>query len=205
MEDRGRLDDVVEVHAAAFPRFFMTQLGPRFLREYYRCVIQYPRGILLTEDSGQGCDGFVSGFLDPAAFYRDLRNRRVRLALAALGGVIVRPSRLLILRANYGRVAGSAVQAGEPRTAELSSIAVRPSVAGSGVGSRLVHRFIAAARAQGAERVVLTTDAADNAAVNHFYQRLGFTCVRTFEARPGRMLNEYAIVTSRFERCETPS
>lgn len=171
----------------------MTQLGPWFLREYYRCVLRYSRGILLTEDGARGYDGFVAGFLDPAAFYRELRSHRVRLGLAALRGLVPHPSRLIVLGANYRRVGGAVLRAGAPGTAELSSIAVKPRALRTGVGSGLVRRFIEAARAQGAQRVVLTTDAAGNDPVNRFYERVGFTCVRTFEARPGRVMNEYAV------------
>jgi GNAT superfamily N-acetyltransferase len=71
---------------------------------------------------------------------------------------------------------------------------VAPRAGGRGVGSRLVHAFVEAAGAQGADRILLTTDAHDNEAVNRFYLQLGFTCVRCFEARPGRWLNEYALV-----------
>ena len=192
VEESVRLDEVVSVHTAAFPGFFMTQLGPLFVREYYRCVLRYSRGIFLTESGASGYDGFVSGFIDPAAFYRDLRRHRARLGLAALGGIAVRPTRLAGLLANYRRTGGSAAQPNTKETAELSSLAVRPSASGAGIGSHLVRRFIAAAQEKGAERVTLTTDAVGNDAVNRFYKRLGFICIRTFEARPGRVLNEYA-------------
>jgi ribosomal protein S18 acetylase RimI-like enzyme len=189
------LDDVVSVHTAAFPGFFMTQLGPAFLREYYRCVVSYPRGILLTEPGGEGCNGFVTGFVNPAAFYRHLKQHRIRLAAATLRGLISRPSRAAVLLTNYRRAGDAADRADEPDTAELSSLAVRPSVARSGLGSSLVRRFVDAAALAGATRVTLTTDADGNDAVNRFYRNLGFSLLRTFEARPGRILNEYAIAT----------
>lgn len=191
------LDAVVAVHIAAFPGFFMTQLGPRFLREYYRCVVEYPRGILLTEDSGGDCIAFVAGFVDPAPFYRELRSRRVRLGLAACAGLLTRPRRLFTLLANYRRAGGTAQQPSDARAAELSSLGVAPSAGGQGVGSRLVHAFIEAAGALGADRVMLATDAHGNDAVNGFYRRLGFACVRTFEARRGRVLNEYVLEIER--------
>lgn len=192
-EGLGCLDEIVSVHVEAFPGFFMTLLGPRFLCEYYRCVGDYAQGVLLSESGEQGCIGFVAGFVDPASFYRELRHRRVRLGLTASAGIIARPQRLITLLANYRRACGAAHQATEPSTAELSSLAVRPSAVGRGVGSRLVHRFIVAAGDHGADRVILTTDANDNDVVNEFYQGLGFTCVRSFEARRGRLLNEYMI------------
>ena len=188
------LDDIVVVHQQAFPGFFMTQLGRRFLRAYYRCVVDSPQGILIAEDGDGDCVGFVAGFANPAAFYQELRRRRVRLGLAAGVGVGCRPWRLGTLLANYRRAGGFARREADSRTAELSSLAVAPRAGGRGVGSRLVHAFVEAAGAQGADRILLTTDAHGNEAVNRFYLQLGFTCVRCFEARPGRWLNEYALV-----------
>ncbi len=187
------LDEVVSVHLAAFPGFFMAQLGPWFLREYYRCVVEYPQGVLLSENGEKGCIGFVAGFVGPSSFYRMLRRHRVRLGLAACAGIVRRPQRLIILLANYRRAGGYAQRTPDPGTAELSSLAVVPGAAGAGVGSRLVGRFIATAKERGAVRVMLTTDTDNNDAINRFYQRLGFTCLRTFEARHGRFLNEYVL------------
>jgi ribosomal protein S18 acetylase RimI-like enzyme len=190
-----RLDDIVVVHTEAFPGFFMTQLGPGFLREYYRAVADYRGGLLLTEMDGESCLGFVAGFVRPAQFYTELRRRRIRLGVAALLGVLSRPTRIWNLLADYRRTGEAASEASGVETAELSSLGVAPRSAGRGVGSRLVRRFISEAKEKGARRVVLTTDSKGNDEVNSFYQRLGFSCARTFEARPGRWLNEYIIET----------
>lgn len=185
------LEQVVAVHIDAFRGFFLTQLGPRFLREYYRCIADYPEGILLTEADVDGCVGFVSGFIDPPRFYAALRRRRVRLGVAAALGLLARPQNVPGLMANFRRAGRVARLASAPHTAELSSLAVASSAAGRGVGSTLVRRFIASAAGAGARRVVLTTDASDNEAGNRFYVRLGFRLSDTYEARPGRSLNEY--------------
>lgn len=190
---RHSLDEVVDVHLEAFPGFFMAQLGPRFLREYYRCVVEYPGGILLTEELEGRCVGFVAGFVDPASFYKALGRRRARLGLSALAGVVSRPRRLVTLVRNYGRASGAARLAPDAASAELSSLAVRPHASGRGAGRRLVERFIDVAGTLGASRVTLTTDAFGNDAVNRFYRGLGFRHVREFEARRGRVLNEYTI------------
>ena len=195
--DESSLEEIVALHRAAFPAFFLTQLGARFLRQYYRCVREHPMGILLTEREGGRCIGFVAGFADPASFYRALRRRRLRLALAALGAIARRPWLLPTLLANYATTGarGSAPPARD--AAELSSLAVDPEASRRGVGARLVHRFADAARARGATHIFLTTDAHANEGVNAFYRRLGFTLARRFEARPGRSLNEYSIETGR--------
>ena len=107
--------------------------------------------------------------------------------------MMARPWRVGTLLANYRRAGGAAQQSPDSRTAELSSLAVKPSGEGQGVGSRLVRAFVDSARTLGADRVMLTTDAHGNDPVNSFYLRLGFTCLRSFEARRGRWLNEYVL------------
>jgi ribosomal protein S18 acetylase RimI-like enzyme len=203
--DFGSLDEVVAVHLEAFPDFFLSQLGPSFLREYYRCVSEYPRGLLLEERDERGCVGFVAGFLDPASFYREIRRRRLRLGIAASVGLVSSPRRLATLFANYGRAAGSARQPADAATAELSSVGVRVAASGRGIGRRLVGRFVSAAGELGATRVLLTTDAAGNEAVNAFYRGLGFDRVRTFEARRGRVLNEYCYQVGKEASCDNRS
>jgi ribosomal protein S18 acetylase RimI-like enzyme len=203
--DEVDLDEVVRIHVEAFPGFFLSQLGSRFLREYYRSVAEYPNGILLVQRDDGTCAGFVAGFLDPASFYTELRRRRARLGIAALAGIAGRPGRLVTLLANYRRTGGAARQEIGRATAELSSIAVRPSASGRGTGRTLVQRFVAAAGALGARWVTLTTDAEGNDAVNAFYLGLGFERVRAVEARPGRILNEYRFEIRKGSPCETRS
>lgn len=161
--------------------------------------------MILTECDESECVGFVSGFVNPPSFYKELRRRRFRLALSACAGILARPRRLKTLVADYNRAGYSATSSSESSTAELSSLAVLPSAASHGLGSRLVRRFIETAWRLGAERVVLTTDAKNNDAVNRFYQRLGFTRLRDFEPRPGRVLNEYVIDIGEGQECGTLS
>ncbi len=53
--------------------------------------------------------------------------------------------------------------------------------------------FIRTAKKIGAVAVVMTTDAYKNDQVNAFYQKMGFSLLKTFEAQPGRRLKEYIL------------
>jgi ribosomal protein S18 acetylase RimI-like enzyme len=76
--------------------------------------------------------------------------------------------------------------------AELSSLAVRLSAQGKGIGRRLVQTFLESARRTPASVVSLTTDAMHNDDVNAFYQRSGFGLARR-RSSAGRLMNEYEI------------
>ena len=40
--------DIVRIHREAFPGFFLTSLGPRFLELMYREYMRHPCGIVLV-------------------------------------------------------------------------------------------------------------------------------------------------------------
>lgn len=188
------LHDTVALHMSAFQGFYLTVLGPRFLYQYYRRVIEYGGGICLGAFDEGRLHGFVAGFVDPPGFCRTLRVARVQLGLAALPALAADPRRVLRFIRNYRRTGGAVdTAAASGAIAELASLAVHPEQEGHGVGGTLVQAFASEARARGARSVVLTTDAHGNDAVNRFYIRLGFTLARSFEAQPGRTLNEYSM------------
>jgi ribosomal protein S18 acetylase RimI-like enzyme len=187
------LSEVVRVHQAAFPQFFLSALGPAFLRKYYAQVLRFEGGICLKCERERVLVGFVAGFVNPRAFYRGLRRRLLSFAWSAIPALARDP--LLVSRAisAFRRTHPPLVTACDAIAveAELASLAVRPDAGGRGMGSALVLGFLDAAAAAGATCVRLTTDALDNAKVNTFYQRLGFEVVRSFSPHPGRALNEY--------------
>lgn len=184
------LPAIVALHEAAFPGYFMTLLGPGFLTLYYRLVLDEPGSILLVEEAEGAILGFVCGLVHPAPFYRKLKAMRGRLLLAVLGRLLRQPTLLGRLVASY-RQADRNAQTPEADGCELTSLATHPAAMGRGIGRALVQGFIRAASAR-AERVLLTTDADDNEAVNRFYRNLGFRVRRTFERSKGRMMNEYS-------------
>lgn len=178
---RDDLESVVAIHLAAFPNFFLTFLGPRFLRVFYGAVMS--DGIAFVATVNDRVAGFVVGMLDSRTFYRSLwRKRFFHVAIAITPVVLRHPSTLK-------RVARRGVaRAFQPAPgAELMSLAVHPREQHHGVGRALVQAFIASA----SEPLWLITDAADNDAVKRFYERLGFTARREFTNAEGRALVEY--------------
>lgn len=184
--------EVVRVHIEAFPKFFLTFLGPGFLRELYRGILRDPAGIAVVAERAGICTGFVAGSSEPAGLYgRLLKRRLIPFAFHAALAFLRKPSAApRLLRALARPASAPATSSGR---AELMSLAVLPGNRGGGTGARLVDAFVARARSHGAGTVYLTTDAMHNDAVNDFYVRLGFVRARSFTTPEGRAMNEYEI------------
>ena len=192
LEGRGVARALVDIHTAAFPDFFLTQLGSAFLAAYYSELAADPSAIALVARAEDGAPiGFAVGAMDPRGFYSRLFRRKWwRFALAAIPGLLRDPRRMR-------RVARATHHSGDnPGGADVSglfSIAVSPSAQSGGTGRALVEAFIREARSRGARAIFLTTDRDGNDAVNHFYTARGFTLERSFETPEGRRMNEYWI------------
>jgi ribosomal protein S18 acetylase RimI-like enzyme len=183
--------EVTAIHLAAFPGFFLSFLGERFLRELYRSIAVDPDGIAFVAQNGGRIIGFVAGSVSASGFFRRLARRRWwRFAAASLWPFLRRP-RIFprLLRALYAPPRPSVEGA-----ALLMSLAVDPAVQRSGAGRLLTRAFVGEAAARGAVSVVLTTDRDDNDAVNSFYRDFGFTLQRQYVTRERRAMNEYVFV-----------
>jgi len=185
------INNIVKAHLSAFKGFFLPDLGRGFLRKYYTYVLNYKFGILLVGIYKNTLVGFVAGFINPANFYKELRRKKLSLAISILPAIIRKPDRIRRLLVNFKRTKSLSEDSARNKTvAELSSIGVNPGEK-KGIGTQLINAFIRRAEELGASSVRLTTDTYGNDAVNIFYKKHGFVLLRTFEAQPGRWLNEY--------------
>lgn len=185
------LEEIARLHEQAFPGFFLTRMGPAFLRGYYASVLSYDRSIALIAERSDGQPvGFVTGFRDPEAFYAHFRNQRLRLLPSMLAALARRPSLAGAIFGNMRRISSMEKAGDGSETAELSSVAVIQP--GSGIGSKLVTEFCQSMFRRGAKRVILTTDEQDNERARSFYGRLGFVLVAR-EQRANRVLCVYGL------------
>jgi ribosomal protein S18 acetylase RimI-like enzyme len=185
------VDDVVRIHLAEFPGFFLSFLGPRFLRLFYREILAEPGQVSLVAVDGARVVGFVTGLDEQSRFFgRLLRRRLFAFAWASLSAALRHPSIIpRLLRAlTYSRGTQDAAA-----QALLMTIAVAAESSGQGIGQHLVREFLGEMRAKGVESVSLTTDRDDNERTNAFYRALGFQLARTYTSPTGRDLNEYVI------------
>lgn len=189
-----RKDDVqkvVTVHIASFSEFFLSFLGPAFLREFYEGTLADSSCICFVAEYQGNLSGFIVGTDQPSGFYRRLILKHWwHFALASMAPFFKRPSiapRLLRAFVKPAEVTH------KPGRGTLMSIAVLPEMMGKGIGKLLVQAFLEEAISRGVKQMDLTTDSENNHLVNNFYRGLGFVCERTFITPEGRKMCEYII------------
>jgi ribosomal protein S18 acetylase RimI-like enzyme len=189
--EENDIKQAVNVHMAAFPSFFLTFLGPKFLMHFYRSFREDPAGIgfVAVDPQTRAVVGVVVGPLVPDGYFKRLLKRKWwAFCLASLKAVLKKPSICKrLFRAVFYR---GEVPEG-PKRALLSSIAVSPDCQKGGVGRALVNRWVQEVAARGGTGCFLTTDADGNEKVNAFYQRLGWTVESAFTTPEGRRMNRY--------------
>src|SRR5258708_4024260 len=90
---QGDVAAVARLHMRAFPGFFLTSLGDRFLRYYYRMFPKYGGTIALVAETASGdIAGFAVGAANAPGFYRRLLRRHwYGFALRGLPALARRP------------------------------------------------------------------------------------------------------------------
>ena len=195
MMTKADLDDIVNLHQQAFQGFFIEQMGPSFIKAYYNILLAYEGSIAYVYVGKRGfIEGFVVGFIEPAAFYKKFIRSGFQLVSPIFSGTIHNPKLLIKIFENIKRVASSGRQNSQfvldKQTAELSSIAVVTSA--KGIGSLLIGAFSEDVWSRGLTNITLTTDYEDNELVNNFYIKHGFT-KNGLEVRKGRKLWRYIL------------
>jgi ribosomal protein S18 acetylase RimI-like enzyme len=186
------LPGIVAAHRRAFTGFFLTRLGPKFLRVYYNLVLAYEAGIVLVSEHRGEIQGFACGFMDPGGFYRLMWKHRSAFIWPALCALVRQPSLSAKILNGVKRVRTTASEA-KARSCELSSIAVLPEASAQGLGRTLIRAFIAQSWSMNADSIYLTTDAENNGRANILYRESGFQLVKGFLQTKGRWMNEYVI------------
>ncbi|WP_156252043.1 GNAT family N-acetyltransferase [Pseudactinotalea terrae] len=173
------------IHADAFPSFFLSDLGARFLAELYTVLADDPGCISVVAQRGRTIIGVASGPAQSRNYLASLAKRHfIRFALAALPRVAAKPS--LIPR--VARRLRSVGPDPSDYPALLSSICVSRRTQGRGVGRRLLAEWTERMHDRGATRIHLTTDRDANERTIGFYEGMGWTVSDAFETREGRRM-----------------
>jgi GNAT superfamily N-acetyltransferase len=184
------LSHAVSIHQRAFPGFFLTFLGPRFLNLLYRFYIQGDSEIALVAELEGVTIGTLLGTARPEGFYRRLATRHfVAFGCSSIQALLRRPTVFprLMRGLSYRGDSNSLPSGG----ALLSSVCVDPGFHGKSVGRRLVEEFESEMWRRGLEFVYLTTDADNNETVHSFYEGLGWSIESEFATPEGRTMRRY--------------
>ena len=165
------IPQIVDIHLRAFEGFFLTSLGPHFLRLYYDSVRTYQGGVLFKCVNQGQTIGFCAAALHSAGFNKHLVKHRLADYIL-MGGrlAFTRPQALWRLFLNFSKEDADHGDTGD--YAELLSIGVDPNVQRSGAGKQLS----------------LTTDYDDNDKAIGFYRALGYHEWYDFVTYPQRRM-----------------
>jgi N-acetylglutamate synthase-like GNAT family acetyltransferase len=190
MLEVDQIEKVVRTHLRAFPGFFLSFLGPSFLREFYYGFVADKRAVgLVAKDKEGNILGVVVGSLDPKHFFSRLLVRRWwAFCFSSLKAVLHNPLiALRISRAIFYR----GLPTPDMDRALLSSLAVDPEWQNKGVGGALVRHWLAEVRKQGGKGCYLTTDANENQGTKDFYKKAGWVIESTYHTPEGRRMCRY--------------
>ena len=182
------VNPIVAIHNQAFPDFFLTTLGNRFLQLYYKCMCNCEDAITLcAEDNGE-----VKGFATSSYYSHGFNSMLIKKNLFKFGllGVellFTKPKAILRLAKNLDKKAEGNAMEDNGEYAELYSIAVMPGNQGSGIGKKLL---IATEEdvAKHNRKISLTTDYYNNEKTIGFYHSLGYQDYYEFVTYPERRM-----------------
>ncbi len=167
------IPQIVDIHLRAFEGFFLTSLGPHFLRLYYDSVRSYQGGVLLKCVNQGKTIGFCAAALHSAGFNKHLvKHRLPDYILMGARLVFTRPQALWRLFLNFSKEDADHGDTGD--YAELLSIGVDPDVQRSGAGKQLLQALEKEVESRNGKKLSLTTDYYDNDKAIGFYRALGY-------------------------------
>lgn len=193
------LQYIVDVHLASFQGFFLSSLGPSFLKTFYREFLLDEKGCCAISIEDDKVVGFVVGVVNPSKFFRrTFRKRLIPLALGTLNRLVKDP--LIIIKLIRRAASYPDKSPRKDNVALLSSIAVLPEYHNKKIGEKLVKEFLREAKNKGADQVTLTTDKFNNDRVVKFYQKIGFKINKTFTSYEGREMYDFTIGLNKISR-----
>ena len=180
--------DIVDIHEQAFPGFFLTTLGRRFLCLYYKCMCKCDAAITLCAVEDGEVKGFATSSYHSQGFNTTLIKKNLfKFGLMGVELLFTKPKAILRLVRNLDKKAGEKAIVDKGEYAELYSIAVKPGNQGLGIGKKLL---IATEEdvAKHNTKISLTTDFYHNEKTIGFYHSLGYQDYYEFVAYPDRKM-----------------
>lgn len=189
LEEKEKIEEIVNIHMKAFSGFFLTFLGKGFLKKLYEHFIFHKEsGLIVAIDNGN-IVGFLAFSMNMSDFYKTLLKRRFfSLGWYSFIATLKNPKIMFrLLRAfTYSKTSER-----KEKYLELSSIGVLPNQEGKKIGSNLIEKLKEIFKNSDCEYIKLETDAINNEKANNFYLKNEFILKESYETPEGRKMNEY--------------
>lgn len=177
--DEKDIPGIIDVHIQAFPHFFLTSLGPSFIKLIYKAFLNVGC-VFLVATINHEIRGFAVGV--PHASGRDkvlLLSFIPRLIIAIIPSFFRSPIKIL-KRIAFELLTSQKLPEIPNNAIVLRSIGVLQVDKGSGLAVELLKNFEDCAKKSGAQSVALTTDAINNDYVIKFYRNNGYQIANNF-------------------------
>lgn len=184
------IESIVDIHLLAFKDFFLTSLGKRFLKAYYKACLNDTESIsLCVINQNNQIEGFAIGCLQSLGFHKRILIRNFPIFFQqAIIILFESPRSLIRLMHNFEK---NNNKNDNGKYTELLSIAVMPKNKGLGLGKKLLDKFEEIAKQRGSKKITLTTDYYNNQDVIHFYQKNGYLIYYDFTTFPDRKMYKF--------------
>ncbi len=188
---------ISRIHIEAFPNFFLSKLGCRFLKTYYNQYLIRNEVLLVSTDSNDRPVGFIAGLNDSKGYYRGLKKGWYKFIFSISISMLNYKLIILCMRKALSVLRFSAVNKEVviyEKFHELTAIGVQPSYQGSGIGRMLLSEHVRKMSLAGnVEGIFLVTDHSDNKKVHNFYESFGFVVSSTFKQGKDRIMSVYML------------
>ncbi|MET1253600.1 GNAT family N-acetyltransferase [Aliikangiella maris] len=184
------LDAIVKIHSSAFPDFFLTALGARFLTKYYSFYLDDKHVALVCID-GVEIMGFAVGSHNIEEFYCELSNRKMYFLPSILLNVFNWQLWSKIFKRAMSIIFKKRVNDDKVNLkgyCELTSIGVSADHQNKGVGKTLLNAFEVVCFESECAGIYLTTDQDNNESVIEFYKRSGYDIFKEFKQGKSRVM-----------------
>lgn len=189
LNDKDKINEIVDIHMQSFSGFFLTFLGKGFLKQLYKGFLEEKNSNLIVASD---LDGKILGFLayssNLSGFYKYLiKKYLISFGWYAMLGFFRNPKIFfrLIRAFTYSQEAKR-----EEKYIELSSIGVLPIKENSGIGSKLIN-YLKELDFKEYQYIKLETDAKNNEKANNFYINNHFKLYKNYLTPEKREMNEY--------------
>lgn len=163
---------------------FLSQLGDRFLRTFYKNSLNIPEMFTFVEIKDEHICGFVTGVTGMKGLYKKIISKDILMfGVSLLSYLITHPAKITETMQTL-RYPGF-----EDESPELLTIVIEKSQRGRGLGKKLFSKTADEFKKRGIKKFRISVY--DDLPANGFYKKIGCTKVLAFEFL-GRKMNYYS-------------